>query len=356
VGTLAGGGTFVAYVAPAPSGSAARDWTLVVEKIRDETGPCLRDDYKNNSIVAEEITFAIGGDLARGAIQTWRSDWSAGKGIEALFQPGPVLTPRKDTAGRVTVTLKVGTDQVVTASSLPRATHGRRGEAHTPPPASAPFPATYANDFQGEALDSEDLYFSDQAGKWEVRVDGDDPSNRVLSQVSPEIGVVYRGDTRPISVLGDTAWRNAQASLRFRLEDANTQGFWLSLRTLNAGTNSSQGGLLPQGTNIAGLYLVLQLDGAWRLASSTVGEGWFNESIASGRGAALRLRQWYNLSMAVAEQRLDWSLQGAAAAEPMSHTLQLADDTFPPAGQLGMGLVGYGLASVDDLRVSGARG
>ena len=101
---------------------------------------------------------------------------------------------------------------------------------------------------------------------------------------------------------------------------------------------------------------MLQLDGAWRLASSTVGEGWLNESIASGRGAALRLRQWYNLSMAVAEQRLDWSLQGAAAADPVSHTLQLADGTFPPAGQLGMGLVGYGLASVDDLRVSGARG
>eukprot|EP01045_Picozoa_sp_COSAG04_P028361 COSAG04_NODE_4380_length_2129_cov_2.124138_1_plen_107_part_10 len=107
----------------------------MVEKIRDETGPCLRDDYKNNSIVAEEITFAIGGDLARGPIQpiqTWRSDWSAGKGIEALFQPGPVITPRKDATGRVTVTLTVGTDQVVTASSLPRATHGRRGEARTP--------------------------------------------------------------------------------------------------------------------------------------------------------------------------------------------------------------------------------
>ena len=54
MGTLAGGGTFVAYVAPAPSGSAARDWTLVVEKIENigghyaKTLRLWREDFVKN--------------------------------------------------------------------------------------------------------------------------------------------------------------------------------------------------------------------------------------------------------------------------------------------------------------------
>ena len=70
------------------------------------------------------------------------------------------------------------------------------------PPASAPFPDSYANNFEDAALNSEAPYLSDQAGKWEVRAEKsillDDAGasssapNQVLSQVCVEQGVVYR--------------------------------------------------------------------------------------------------------------------------------------------------------------------
>ena len=278
--------------------------------------------------------------ISAGPIQTWRSDWSTGKGIDDLFQPGPLLTPTKDPAtGKMSVTLTIGADQVVTASSLPRSTHGHRGAAPTPAPASAPFPATYENDFEREDLNSEDLYFSDQAGKWEIRQDASDPSNQVLKHVSPAIGVVYRGDTRPISVLGDVNWADAAVSMRFRLEDAHAQGFFVSLRTLNAPDGSAQGGNLPQATDIAGVYVVLSLDGTWRLVNST--RDHWNSTIRRGEIGTgnLQLHAWYNVSMAVKAEELTWSVVPTAKGGTASsvHTATLAADTFAKRGQLAIG-------------------
>ena len=84
VGTLQGGGTYVTYLAPAvttaainagtSSVSGGRDWTLVLEKIRASTGPCLRDNYKNESMATETVTIVLEGALRTDApVQTWRS-------------------------------------------------------------------------------------------------------------------------------------------------------------------------------------------------------------------------------------------------------------------------------------------
>ena len=367
VGVLEGGGTYVTYVSPVAAagggggggggGSGERQWTLVLEKIRDKTGPCLRDSFNNNTMVSETITFVLGEGLATsGVIQTWRSDWSSGKGIDDLFQPGQTLTPtlRGDSGSgsQMTITITIGADQVVTASSLPRSTHGHRGAAPTPPPAPVPFPSEYANDFEREAVNSEDLYFSDQAGKWEIRKDtaaAAAAANQVMQHVVPEIGVVYRGDTRPISVLGDVAWRDVEVSMRFRLESANTQGFFVSLRTLNSIYSTSQK-VLPQATDIAGAYVVLNLNGSWRLVNST--RDTWNITIASGEigTGPLVLNQWYNISLAVKEQNLTFAVAAEGEIATL-HALTLEVGMFPSKGQLGIGLVDYGIAAIDDLSV-----
>ena len=80
VGTLQGGGTYVTYLAPAVTRAASggRDWTLVLEKIRASTGPCLRDNYKNDSMATETVTVVLEGALRMNApVQTWRSVRSA---------------------------------------------------------------------------------------------------------------------------------------------------------------------------------------------------------------------------------------------------------------------------------------
>ena len=360
-GVLTGGGTYVTYLAPADAGKAQRHWTMVAEKIRDTTGPCLRDDYKVNDMAEETISFTLGAELVHGPIQTWRSDWSTGHGIDDLFQPGPILVP-KMVGGKAVVTVAVRADQVVTLSSLPRATHGKRGAAPTPPPASAPFPSSYANDFDNATLNSEEAYLSDQAGKWEIRADK--AGGQVLSHVSPEIGVVYRGDVRPVSVLGSPDWKDAEASLRFRIEDTAAKGFWVSLRTLNHGAQypaCKRPACLPQATNIRGVYLVLELSGAWKVCNSTYAVDPSTpppDAALSGRDAPLKLNAWYNVTISVKDEQLAWSLQPdddarKDAAPPVSRTLKLATGVFPTAGQLGIGLADYGLASIDALRVSG---
>ena len=42
---------------------ATGDWTVVVEKIRASTGPCLRDGYTNNTMIPERIVFTVGAGL-----------------------------------------------------------------------------------------------------------------------------------------------------------------------------------------------------------------------------------------------------------------------------------------------------
>ena len=157
--------------------------------------------------------------------------------------------------------------------------------------------------------------------------------------------------------------------MRFRLEDAHAQGFYVSLRTLNAAPANPLKPL-PQATNIAGVYVVFGLDGRWRLTNSTV-ETW-NQTIASGAMGTgpLKLHAWYRLKVAVQGQQLTWSVTPPGgggggrgndttaadeAAATLGVTLTLAEGFFPPKGQLGIGLVDYGLASVDDLSVTGMR-
>lgn len=156
--------------------------------------------------------------------------------------------------------------------------------------------------------------------------------------------------------MGDVEWENVTASLKFRLEDPNAKGFYLSLRTLNSADPEAPGGTtLPQATNINGIYLIFEMDGTWRLAPSTR-DRW-NVTTAGGPMLPLILHKWYNVSASVIGEQLNFLLQPSIADEAakISRTLKLAKDVFPDRGQLGIGLIDYGLASIDDLNVKGDR-
>ena len=204
----------------------------------NRTGPCLRDSFVNNTMAVDKVEFVVGAGLKAGAgvvVQIWTSNWSNGNATAEtdLFQYAgeQSLAPvGADGVAKVTVTVHV--DQVITISTLSRADgYGRHGAAATLPPVSAPFPSSYANDFDSLPLNADEPYLSDQAGHWEVRADSAaaaaitnnssssktiSSSNQVLKHVCPEIGVVYRGDRLPIGVLGGVAWRDTAVSLRFR--------------------------------------------------------------------------------------------------------------------------------------------
>ena len=206
-------------------------------------------------------------------------------------------------------------------------------------------------------------------GEWEIRAEAaQDTStgtnNQVLRHVCAERGVVYRGDTRPISVLGSSSWRDTSVRLRFKLEDAQTQGFVVSLRMCNHAMPTwkdhdpnlscrqkpdDRNQVLPQATNVNGVYVVLKMDGAVQLANSTLG---VDSAVTHANVAPLRLHRWYNLSVAMSNQRLSWSLVGSAGVPTaVSGTIEVPVASFPVQGQIGLGLVDYGTASIDDLVV-----
>ena len=78
---------------------------------------------------------------------------------------------------------------------------------------------------------------------------------------------------------------------------------------------------------------------------------------ASGNAAAvanpalaappLELGVWYNVSMAVSAQQLSWTL----GDDSLKGKVTLDAGLYPPHGQLAIGLVDYGGASIDDLAV-----
>ena len=61
----------------------------VLEKIRSSTGPCLRDDFQNDTMEADTVALVVGDGLkAKGVVQMWVSDWSKGNATTGhdLFQ------------------------------------------------------------------------------------------------------------------------------------------------------------------------------------------------------------------------------------------------------------------------------
>ena len=54
-----------------------------------------------------------------------------------------------------------------------------------------------------------------------------------MRQVCPIRGIVYRGDTRPLSVIGDPHWSSLRVSFHFLLEEANATGIFAGLRVRN---------------------------------------------------------------------------------------------------------------------------
>jgi len=72
-----------------PVGGGGVDWTVVLEKIRSSTGPCLRDDFQNETMEADTVALVVGEGLkAKGVVQMWVSDWSKGNATTGhdLFQ------------------------------------------------------------------------------------------------------------------------------------------------------------------------------------------------------------------------------------------------------------------------------
>lgn len=197
-GTLAGGGSYVTYVAP------DGNFTVVVEKLQ---GACLR--CAGETAVAEELTLTLAGGLERfRRLQLWSTNDSS----EFVRWPDVQLSANNQ------VKLAVQPDNIYTLSSW---YNGQSKGSVTIPP-SAPFALPYADNFDSYASDGLARFFADDGGSFQVANSPDNnvTRGRVYKQWVPvEAGVNGWGqDTDPVSYIGNPEWTDVKLQVDVWLE------------------------------------------------------------------------------------------------------------------------------------------
>jgi len=197
-GMLAGGGSYVSATSPDKS-----HFTLVLETLQ---GNCLRCHGGPTS--AQNVTFSLSAGLpAPGtALRVWQTTEAA------QF----VRLPDAAVAADGTLTVAIPADAMVTVSTVATAA---KGAPAAPPPADAPFPLPYADDFSGYPEDRLPRYFADQAGSFAVR-------GGALVQVAPaDPGPNGWSENRePYTLLGDAGWADVRAAVTVAFSGAPAGG------------------------------------------------------------------------------------------------------------------------------------
>ena len=184
-----------------PSGA----FTIVIEKMSHDHSKCIRPSLPPYSTSDEVATFVLGGTFAgTKTLKLYRTHHDFGNVSASTFferQPDVAVV-----GGSFSLTVEV--DSLYTLTTY---AGGAKG-AYPTPPAAAPFPLPYSDNFDGHALYSEADYFADQAGVWEIREASVNASGhgRIMRQVVPATPICWSGDISPISALGDrrgmTCW------------------------------------------------------------------------------------------------------------------------------------------------------
>ncbi|XP_067656755.1 galactocerebrosidase-like [Haliotis asinina] len=169
VGKLVKGGSYVSLISP-----DKKDLTIIVEKMLQEDGPA--------DIEMEDITFQIKGTFAGiTQLNSWKTFISSYPGDYQNFEK---QFPVKVENGIFNLTI-----YPKTTFTLTTLTTGHKGE-HPKPPASAPFPLTYAEDFEQYEVGEEPYLLAPQTGSFEV-VDVGGTHGKVMRQMTLQRPVTW---------------------------------------------------------------------------------------------------------------------------------------------------------------------
>lgn len=215
-GTLQGGGTFVTAVSP-----DGADASIILETLEGNCLRCAGRIASPTNLTIELVGFEGGrGGKGGGAgsLPATMTLWSTNESHPFVFVGNVEVD-----AGTGSLSLQVQPDTMYTLSTLTTARHGR----HAAPPAAAPFPASYATDFDSLHNDSMAPYLAAQGGSFAARpfagassIGRDEgvaaPSGMVLQQVvalPPGLNS-WTPNPNPITLLGDAeAWHSYSVSV-----------------------------------------------------------------------------------------------------------------------------------------------
>ncbi|MEV5846791.1 NPCBM/NEW2 domain-containing protein [Streptomyces sp. NPDC051985] len=270
---------------------------------------------------AQSADFTVGGGLPTGTVHIWATDLASnGRGF---LHTGDV-TPQN---GHFSVTLQPGH-----VYSLTTTTGQGRGTAVSPPQGHLALP--YRDSFEGRAQGREARYLSDMQGSFETAPCAGGRPGRCVRQMAAQQPIEWQDDSDAFALLGDPDWRDYTVSSDVYLDRPGT------VELIGRAGEQQR----PQ-SHQAGYFLRVADTGAWSVVRSDTGGRL--TTLADGTTRALGTQRWHTLGLSFSGTTITASVDGRRVGA--------VDDSAYPAGQVGLGVVGYRTDEFDNLSITPLR-
>ena len=280
-GYLKGSGSYVTL--KAPSGG---DYSIVAETV-DATSP-------------QDAEFQVSDGLSQGTVHVWETN------ATRSFEKVSDITPEN---GSFRITLEPDAIYSLTTTV-------GQGKGTAAPPAAAPFPFPYSDDFESTAIGKAPKYLADQDGAFEAAACAGRPG-KCLRQVLDKRPIPWGGiSPDPFTFLGSADWADYTLSTDAMIEEPGE--VTLIGRIDSADVFQDNKARWP-----SAYVLTLQQDGAWELDSTKFKTP--PGKLASGK-VLLQPKSWHHLALAFKGTAIRASIDGTPVANvtDASHTKGMA--------------------------------
>jgi hypothetical protein len=283
--------------------SDGKDWSVVLETI--------------DAVHPQTVQFAVTGGLSTATVHVWETN------SQRTFEHVADVAVR-DAKFRYTF----DPDSLY---SLTTTAGQHKGTAQ--PPAAAPFPFPYRENFEDTPLSRSPKFLADQDGAFEVhKCEG--RSGQCLEQVITERPIPWGPLPDPWTMAGNADWTDYRVGADVRIE--GTGSAMIIGRIDSANVFSDQQARLP-----SGYALRIHSDGVWELLSTTYHKPTL--TLAHGK-AAVAAGEWHRLELAFHGGEIVANLDEKALAS--------VHDTGHTKGMIGIGSE-WNRAQFDNLAVTG---
>eukprot|EP00039_Didymoeca_costata_P022216 m.4005 g.4005 ORF g.4005 m.4005 type:complete len:975 (+) comp2877_c0_seq1:110-3034(+) len=190
------------------------DFTIHVVKISFDHAPCTRPSLPDSekSVFAENVTFFLAPSMGNiSTLKLWRSNFEME--VPILFEAQPDVHV---VDGRITILVNIG--DYMTVSTITTANKGNFSQQVPQPQPRSPIPIE--DDFNNVSVSQQPRLWSQMTGSWEVQIDSQNTSNKVLRQTglhTPLSTWGGRNSMIPVTIVGMREWQDVSIRARFRL-------------------------------------------------------------------------------------------------------------------------------------------
>jgi O-glycosyl hydrolase len=286
-----------------------KDFSVVIETVQAKTPQTIR--------------FSVAG-FPKATLHLWSTDFTSSNTAD-WFVKRPDMVPID---GQFTLTVQPGYVYTLTTTT-------GQTKAAAAPPAGAPFPMPYSDNFETYSVGTLAKYFSDMYGGFETSRCAAGRKGGCLAQVVPAEPTAWkRTSGRPFTIIGDLDWSDYRVSSDVLLQQPG------AVDLIGRITGMS-------GEDTPNSYVLRVADtGSWSvLKTSTRRNGAKPDEVelATGKVTPLGTGAWHGLSLEFRGGALTACIDGVA--------LPPVSDSSYAKGMAGLGVSGYVLAQFDNFKV-----